>query len=631
MKKLLYFLPVLLCGFGFNAATAQNWSLSGNSDANNSSVLGTRNLTPLKMIVNNIERARIDADGTLSLGTTSGSASAILNIRSTTKGILLPRMTKTQRNAISAPATGLMIYQTDNGPGLYYYRGGWKKLAEGGLADQYLSNLNSPTAVNVNLSPLGNSTVNLGEDTANWKSLYLGERLMLHSSSFLSAPGNGNNYFGTAAGDSMTTGTYNTATGYYAMLKNNIGYGNTANGYYTLYNNKNSYNTAEGYLALTSNASGYANTASGAFALYGNVAGAYNVGFGADALINLSSGNNNTAVGLDALREIRTTSYNTGIGSYAGVSSTDVSQGTFLGANSRASSGMVNVTAVGYNAIATASNQVMLGNTSVTSVLAAGSYVIYSDGRFKKDISENVPGLTFINELRPVTYHYNIHNLNKFISPAEAQQSKGVVKEREDSQSSNKQVDEASMIAKEKILYTGFVAQEVENAAKKLNYDFSGVHKPANSSDVYGLSYSDFVVPLVKAVQELSKKNEELEKKADRVEELETRIARLEALLSNEKNAVNTANLTTISLQQNTPNPFSGATVIAYNIPENSKSAQLVIKDLNGKTLSTMALQPGKRGSVNVDGTMLSSGTYNYSIIVNGKVIATKKMVVVRQ
>ena len=54
----------------------------------------------------------------------------------------------------------------------------------------------------------------------------------------------------------------------------------------------------------------------------------------------------------------------------------------------------------------------------------------------------------------------------------------------------------------EKIRYSGFIAQEVEAAAKELNYDFSGVDKPKNNSDLYGLRYSDFVVPMVKAIQE---------------------------------------------------------------------------------------------------------------------------------
>lgn len=53
-------------------------------------------------------------------------ASAILDISSSDKGFLAPRMTQTQRNAITTPATGLLIFQTDNTPGFYYYDGsGW--------------------------------------------------------------------------------------------------------------------------------------------------------------------------------------------------------------------------------------------------------------------------------------------------------------------------------------------------------------------------------------------------------------------------------------------------------------------------------------------------------------------------
>ncbi len=51
------------------------------------------------------------------------NASAMLDISSTNRGLLVPRMTQTQRNAIANPATGLMIYQTDNTPGFYYNAG----------------------------------------------------------------------------------------------------------------------------------------------------------------------------------------------------------------------------------------------------------------------------------------------------------------------------------------------------------------------------------------------------------------------------------------------------------------------------------------------------------------------------
>jgi len=69
-------------------------------------------------------------NGTLSIGNTSPSASAILQADSTTKGFLPPRMTETQKNAISTPATGLIVYQTDGTAGLYVYTGAaWKSLA----------------------------------------------------------------------------------------------------------------------------------------------------------------------------------------------------------------------------------------------------------------------------------------------------------------------------------------------------------------------------------------------------------------------------------------------------------------------------------------------------------------------
>ncbi len=54
---------------------------------------------------------------------TSGASTAVLDVNSTTKGLLSPRMTSAQRTAISSPATGLLVFQTDGTPGFYYYNG----------------------------------------------------------------------------------------------------------------------------------------------------------------------------------------------------------------------------------------------------------------------------------------------------------------------------------------------------------------------------------------------------------------------------------------------------------------------------------------------------------------------------
>ena len=82
----------------------------------------------------------------IGIGTVAPNASAALEVNSTTKGFLLPTMTQTQRNAISTPATGLLIYQSDNTPGFYYYNGAaWTAIAgaAGGGAAGYSSTANT--------------------------------------------------------------------------------------------------------------------------------------------------------------------------------------------------------------------------------------------------------------------------------------------------------------------------------------------------------------------------------------------------------------------------------------------------------------------------------------------------------
>src|SRR6476660_5281251 len=61
--------------------------------------------------------------GSAGIGTVTPDVSSALEIKSTTQGLLISRMTLAQRNAIASPATGLMIYQTNNTPGFYYFSG----------------------------------------------------------------------------------------------------------------------------------------------------------------------------------------------------------------------------------------------------------------------------------------------------------------------------------------------------------------------------------------------------------------------------------------------------------------------------------------------------------------------------
>tara|TARA_R110001606_G_scaffold175299_2_gene321855 strand:+ start:2958 stop:6005 length:3048 start_codon:yes stop_codon:yes gene_type:complete len=67
-----------------------------------------------------------DSANAVSIGASGADASAVLDVVSTTKGFLFPRMLESERNAIGSPATGLMVYQTDGDEGVYINKSfGW--------------------------------------------------------------------------------------------------------------------------------------------------------------------------------------------------------------------------------------------------------------------------------------------------------------------------------------------------------------------------------------------------------------------------------------------------------------------------------------------------------------------------
>lgn len=76
-------------------------------------------------------------NGNVGIGTTTPNSSALLDVSSTEKGILIPRMTTSQKNAIGSPANGLLIYQTDSTTGFYYYNASaWSRIGPGATGTQ---------------------------------------------------------------------------------------------------------------------------------------------------------------------------------------------------------------------------------------------------------------------------------------------------------------------------------------------------------------------------------------------------------------------------------------------------------------------------------------------------------------
>jgi hypothetical protein len=91
---------------------------------------------------------RAMAQNNVGVAMTTPKASVALDMLSTTQGMLIPRMTKAQRDLIATPATGLLVYQTDNTPSFYFYNGTiWTSLSAGGSGDN-LDNHTATQAVN---------------------------------------------------------------------------------------------------------------------------------------------------------------------------------------------------------------------------------------------------------------------------------------------------------------------------------------------------------------------------------------------------------------------------------------------------------------------------------------------------
>jgi hypothetical protein len=375
-------------------------------------------------------------------------------------------------------------------------------------------------------------------------------------------------------------------------------------------------NTVGGPKAFISNTTGSENTAIGGNALPANTTGNGNTSLGFNSKYTNSTGVYNTAAGYAALAQNVTGTSNVAIGLAAGYSNSNYSS-TFVGTLTNAAAPVYNSTALGFQAIVNESNQVRIGNAGVTSIGGFTNWTNLSDGRFKKNIHEDVPGLAFITNLRPVTYTLDVDALDTKLKTKIGKGQGDALKGINVAASPEELKAKAE---KAKVKYTGFVAQEVEQAAKKLNYEFSGVDAPKDKDGYYGLRYDDFVVPLVKAVQEQQKQIEELKE--------------LVAKLSNGKNT-NNSNNSTINpsntyLEQNFPNPQNGNTIIRYHLPEGTSNARVVISDMKGQVIKSIDLNSKGDGQLTLNTTGLAAGTYNYSLWIGSKEIDAKRMVVAR-
>ena len=401
-----------------------------------------------------------DYGQSVGIGTSSPNASAQLDISSSSQGLLIPRMNTSAISNISSPAKGLMVYDSTQ--------------------NQLFVNMGSPGAPdweniinNSGWGLYGNNTGGyLGTLGANSPLLFMAEGVTTGKL-------DGSNVaFGNNAYQLNYTGTANVALGLSAMYQG-TGSNSVAIGQNALYENYGIYNIGIGEGAGFEMSSGRDNIAMGRGSMGYNTVGSYNIGIGAVALGVTSSSEYNTVVGFNSAQ-----AYNMGYNN------------VILGANNDVNgAGYYNVIAIGQGVICTASSQARIGNSATNSIGGYADWTNFSDVRYKRNIREGVKGLDFIMRLRPITYNLDVTGIRNHLGQ-KAPTDAGT---------------QQSIAARESELLTGFAAQEVEAAATAAGYEFSGVDKPKNANDFYGIRYADFVVPLVKAVQEQQQLIKELQ------------------------------------------------------------------------------------------------------------------------
>jgi hypothetical protein len=413
--------------------------------------------------------------------------------------------------------------------------------------------------------------------------------------------GNYNTAIGKGSLETNSVGDENTAIGYKALFTNYAGDQGVAIGYGALYSDTYGGSVAVGYKALY-----YANTAIvgrnvaiGHYALFNTTTAGKNVGVGNGVLYNNMLGGSNTAMGDNALVANTSGSSNSAFGQGAlNINTTGSSNSAFGAAAGPQVANLSNTTTLGLAAYAHTSNYVRVGNAFVTNIEGYANFVNISDVRFKKEIKEEIPGLSFVTQLRPVSYILDRPAIARFSGmPDSLIQRHTYSPERQ----------------------TGFIAQEVEEIIKKGSFVFDGVRVPQHEKENYGIRYSQFVVPLVKAVQELNAKVEEQQKTINALLIKDDSSSRTE---SNSQGAI---------LYDTSPNPFLNDTEIKMKLPETAHQANLIVYNLEGHQLKSFLVNSRGETSIKISSHDLpGAGMYLYALIVDGKVIDTKRMILTK-
>ena len=263
---------------------------------------------------------------------------------------------------------------------------------------------------------------------------------------------------------------------------------------------------------------------------YTIISGGFNCGQGRSTLASLTSGSYNFAGGDSANQWTTSGDFNSSIGYNSGPGS--------------AGGGFSNTTCLGANSTVTGANQVQLGDASTTSY-AYGTVQNRSDLRDKQNVRPTALGLNWLLKLEPVDYQLDYRDAYREVEQVDREveeteqipivtghkavkrnlkvkDENGKISDREvetivpEYTIETRKVKKIIQVAVEKWrdkdgsragkrFHHGFIAQQVKSVINETGQDFGGYqdHKIKGGSDVLSLGYSEFIAPIVKAVQEL--------------------------------------------------------------------------------------------------------------------------------
>jgi hypothetical protein len=323
-----------------------------------------------------------------------------------------------------------------------------------------------------------------------------------------------------------------------------------------------------------------------------NTTGSQNVFIGYQAGNGNTSGNNNVGLGYLAGPTIGTITNATAIGHRARVTtSNSLVLGAINGVN-----GATFTIKVG---IGTSSPAYLLHVNGTAAKPGGGSWTVASDQRLKRDITEFKDGLTVLEKIKPVSFRYN----GKAGLPTEEQ-------------------------------YVGVLAQDMQKIAPYTVGQFTYQDSTGKAEQYLDYDPNALTYILVNATKELKAKNENQQQQLEVVQaensalkselsSMKQELALIKQLLlkqSAESPAV-------ASLFQNEPNPYTKTTIIKYVVPHTATSAQLKVYSVTGVEVYSQELSVRGEGQVELSHSAFSSGTYVYHLIVDGKSVGNKKMV----